>query len=54
MGIKQKSPRDRYLRRIKLNTKSGDLMIFQPTMFNTDVFEKTLVNALGEAKKVPD
>jgi len=33
--------------------KSGDPRIFQPTVFRTDVFEKTLVNALGEAKKGP-
>ncbi|MBM3257356.1 MAG: hypothetical protein FJY98_03490 [Candidatus Liptonbacteria bacterium] len=41
-----------YLSLIKLNMRSGDVVITKPTMFNPDNFEKVFIATLGEEKKI--
>lgn len=43
-----------YLALFKLNMKNGDVVVVEPTMFNTDKFEKALIAALGEKNKIDD
>lgn len=41
-----------HLSLIKLNMRSGDVIITKPTMFNYDKFEKTFIATIGEEKKI--
>lgn len=34
--------------------KNGDVVVIEPTMFNTDKFEKTLIAVLGKKNKIDD
>ena len=41
-----------YLSLVKLNMRSGDIVITKPTMFNSDKFERVLIATLGEEKRL--